>query len=247
MSRPRKPFGATHPGRLPATMMKVLAAEMSDPQRLRRGKQYAHDGSVTDIIVEPGIVTCEVQGSRSTPYIAQIEVTPGDGMPLRRDITTQCTCPDDDNWDNYACKHVVAAMFTMSDELLLEPELLDVWRQRDGTADASSAAPAALGDRTRRPRHDRPPAVATSRWCTPTAPRRTARAIRAAPQSRSEPPIALRDEPVDPLAHLLARARRRRAPRHRRPRACATPARPAVTSWRQVLSDALRHVRVDWD
>ena len=27
MSRPRKPFGATHPGRLPATMMKVLAAE----------------------------------------------------------------------------------------------------------------------------------------------------------------------------------------------------------------------------
>ena len=139
MSRPRKPFGATHPGRLPATMMKVLAAEMSDPQRLRRGKQYAHDGSVTDIIVEPGIVTCEVQGSRSTPYIAQIEVTPGDGMPLRRDITTQCTCPDDDNWDDYACKHVVAAMFTMSDELLLEPELLDVWRQRDGSATASPA------------------------------------------------------------------------------------------------------------
>ena len=100
MSRPRKPFGATHPGRLPATMMKVLAAEMSDPQRLRRGKQYAHDGSVTDIIVEPGIVTCEVQGSRSTPYIAQIEVTAGDGMPLRRDITARCTCPDDDNWDN---------------------------------------------------------------------------------------------------------------------------------------------------
>ena len=30
MSRPRKPFGANHPGRLPATMMKVLAAEMSD-------------------------------------------------------------------------------------------------------------------------------------------------------------------------------------------------------------------------
>ena len=30
-----KPFGANHPGRLPATMMKVLAAEMSDPSRLR--------------------------------------------------------------------------------------------------------------------------------------------------------------------------------------------------------------------
>lgn len=131
MSRPRKPFGANHPGRVPATMMKVLAAEMSDPARLRRGKQYAKDGSVLDIIIEPGVVTCEIQGSRSTPYVASVEVTAGDGMPLRRDITTTCTCPDDDNWDGYACKHVVAAMFVMSDEFLLEPELLDVWRGRE--------------------------------------------------------------------------------------------------------------------
>ncbi len=130
MSRPRKPFGANHPGRLPATMMKVLAAEMSDPSRLRRGKQYAKDGSVLDIIIEPGVVTCEIQGSRSTPYIAAITVKPGDGMPLRRDIDTECSCPDDDNWDGHACKHVVAAMFTLSDEFLLEPELLDMWRNR---------------------------------------------------------------------------------------------------------------------
>ena len=77
MSRPRKPFGAQQPGRLPSTMMKVLAAGMSDPKRLRRGKQYAKDGSVLDIIIEPGIVTGEVQGSRSTPYIASgsIELT----------------------------------------------------------------------------------------------------------------------------------------------------------------------------
>ena len=140
MSRPRKPFGAQHPGRLPATMMKVLAAEMSDPARLRRGKQYAKNDSVLDIIIEPGTVTCEVQGSRSTPYIATIEVTKGSGMPLRRDITKRCSCPDDDNLDNYACKHVVGAMFTLSDEFLLEPELLDLWRQHtaesnDGTLD----------------------------------------------------------------------------------------------------------------
>ena len=51
-------------------------------------------------------------------------------MPLRRDIRTTCTCPDDDNWDGYACKHVVATMFTLSDEFLLEPELLDLWRNR---------------------------------------------------------------------------------------------------------------------
>jgi uncharacterized Zn finger protein len=128
MSRPRRPFGAVQPGRLPATMMKVLAAEMSDPQRLRKGKQYAKDGSVLDIIVEPGVVTCEVQGSRATPYIAALEVNTGDGMPLRRDVRAVCSCPDDDNWSNYACKHVIATMFVFADELLIEPELLDVWR-----------------------------------------------------------------------------------------------------------------------
>ncbi len=131
-------------------MMKVLAAEMSDPSRLRRGKQYAKDGSVLDIIIEPGIVTGEIQGSRSTPYIASIEVIAGDGMPLRRDITTTCTCPDDDNWDGYACKHVVATMFVLSDEFLLEPELLDVWRDRDARAERSDDDPDADARRRRR-------------------------------------------------------------------------------------------------
>ena len=152
MSRPRKPFGSSHPGRLPATMVKVLAAEMSDPQRLRRGKQYAHDGSVTDIIIEPGVVTCEIQGSRPTPYIASVEVTPGDGMPVRRDITAHCSCPDDDNWDDRACKHVVAAMFAFSDELLIEPELLDVWRGREPGSSSSSVPPdEPAADRPSRP------------------------------------------------------------------------------------------------
>jgi hypothetical protein len=49
-------------------------------------------------------------------------------MPLRRDVRFTCTSPHNDNWDDYACKHVVATMFTLSDEFLLEPELLDLWR-----------------------------------------------------------------------------------------------------------------------
>lgn len=134
MTRPRKPFGSSQPGRLPATMVKVLAAEMSDPSRHRKGKQYATDGSILDIIIEPGIVTCEIQGSRSMPYVASIEVLPGSGMPLRRDLTCSCSCPDDDNWGGHACKHVVAALYTLSNEFLIEPELLDVWRDNsDGT------------------------------------------------------------------------------------------------------------------
>ncbi|MFK8024294.1 MAG: hypothetical protein AB8G26_10075 [Ilumatobacter sp.] len=115
--------------------MKVLAAEMSDPQRLRRGKQYAQDGSVTDIMIEAGAVTCEIQGSRSVPYIATLEVTRGDGMPLRRDVEGHCTCPDDANAASHACKHVLATMLAFANELLIEPELLDVWRD-NGRADA---------------------------------------------------------------------------------------------------------------
>ena len=237
MSRPRKPFGATHPGRLPATMMKVLAAEMSDPQRLRRGKQYAHDGSVTDIIIEPGIVTCEVQGSRSLPYVAQIEVTAGDGMPLRRDITARCTCPDDDNWDNLACKHVVAAMFTMSDELLLEPELLDVWRQREPARTSSED-----GIEARRPttrghltlvHSDRTPAHAP-------------RPNQGDPAADSRPADPSAGEPADRLAHLLHIPGDAELPDIPELESVQLPT-PRRHELAQALTDALRHVRVDWD
>ncbi len=225
MSRPRKPFGANHPGRLPATMMKVLAAEMSDPSRLRRGKQYAKDGSVLDIIIEPGIVTCEIQGSRSTPYIASIEVRPGDGMPLRRDITTACTCPDDDNWDGYACKHAVAAMFTLSDELLLEPELLDVWRNRPVAAvtasdDAESDAPRPRRRRhltlvTDEPSHERPPRAADRPRADPLAEYLRAPAGTALPTI----PAFERVEPEPPRSRDLA----------------------------VILRDAIGNLRIDWD
>jgi hypothetical protein len=215
-------------------MMKVLAAEMSDPQRLRRGKQYAHDGSVLDIVIDPGVVTCEIQGSRSTPYIAQIEVAAGDGMPLRRDIRTRCTCPDDDNWDNHACKHVVAGMFALSDELLLEPELLDVWRQRDpSTAAPASAAAASAVTRS----------ATSGRAHSPTT-----RGHLTLVHSDSSPPRGVpRDRPdVDPLAEFL-----------RIPHAAELPAVPELDrvelplpkrqELASLISDALRHVRVDWD
>jgi len=220
VSRPRKPFGANHPGRLPATMMKVLAAEMSDPTRLRRGKQYAKDGSVLDIVVEPGVVTCEIQGSRSTPYIASVEVTAGDGMPLRRDIATNCTCPDDDNWDGYACKHVVAAMFVLSDEFLLEPELLDMWRDRTMPA-PDDASP--------------PPATQTGRHLRLVRPDESDRAAR----TTSAPP-------VDPLAALLRTpegATLPELPDLER----IEPDPPRSRELATVLRDAIGHLRIEWD
>lgn len=217
MSRPRKPYGAQHPGRLPATMMKVLAAEMSDPQRLRRGKQYARDGSVVDIVVEPGVVTCEVMGSRPTPYVAMLEVRPGDGMPLRRDLTTSCSCPDDDGWQDSVCKHVVAAMFTFSDELLLEPELLDVWRGRG----AASNRPAG--------RH-----------------LRLVRDLEAGSDAGPDEAPESEPTAADPLADLLRAPQRTTLP-DTPELGREDPDPPGRRDLATVLEDAVNHLRIEWD
>lgn len=222
MSRPRKPFGANHPGRLPATMIKVLAAEMSDPARLRRGKQYAKDGSVLDIEIEPGLVTCEIQGTRSTPYVATIAVTAGSGMPLRRDVTTTCSCPDDDNWDGFACKHAVAAMFVLSDELLLEPELLDLWRGGHGATE-----------------HDPAPTPVTA-----PNPVRSGRHLRVVGDDERaavvDPP---RGDRLRGLLELPAGAQLPEVPRLTRPE----PIEPADRLLAAALRDALADLRLDWD
>jgi hypothetical protein len=210
-------------------MMKVLAAEMSDPSRLRRGKQYAKDGSVLDIIIEPGIVTGEIQGSRSTPYVSSIEVTAGDGMPLRRDITTTCTCPDDDNWDGYACKHVVATMFVLSDEFLLEPELLDVWRNaRTEPTDQDH-------DQDRGEDHeDRPRLVGSER------PGRHLRLVRPDEHPAARPTVA----PVDPLGSLLAcPAALPVIPTIER----IEPDLPRSRDLATVLRDAIANLRIEWE
>ncbi len=245
MSRPRKPFGAQQPGRLPSTMMKVLAAEMSDPQRLRRGKQYAKDGSVLDITIEPGVVTGEVQGSRSTPYIAALEVSMGDGMPLRRDVHAVCSCPDDDNWDDHACKHVLATMFTFADELLMEPQLLDVWRGNEvaegAEADDGNEAGAERdgpeaddGDPDDIPRRRRHLQLVRDGMEQGRAERKQQAA------ERTREPMA------DPLADVLATPEGSTLPEipHLERADERLPRRPELAS---ILRDAYRSLRIDWD
>lgn len=151
MSRPRKPFGANPPGRLHATMIKVLAAELSDQGRLSRGKRYWADDAVVDIVIGHGAVTAEVQGGRQQPYVVTLEAAGGSGVPSKRELWVQCTCPDDAGTGANACKHAVAAMFALADEVAIEPELVDRWRQ--------SARAARTGD-TVRPLH--PPATSES-------------------------------------------------------------------------------------
>lgn len=135
MSRPRTPFGPDRPGRMAATALRVLAAETSDPGRFARGKRYWSDRAVTDIVVGHGAVTAEVLGSRRTPYVVTIEARPGRGVPARSEVTIRCSCPDDDGWGRSACKHAVAALLTLGDELSIEPELLARWRRTDTVPD----------------------------------------------------------------------------------------------------------------
>ena len=232
MSRPRKPFGAQQPGRLPATMMKVLAAEMSDPQRLRRGKQYAKNGSVLDIIVESGVVTCEVQGSRAMPYIASLEVTTGDGMPLRRDVQAMCNCPDDDNWNDHACKHVIATMFVFADELLIEPELLDVWRGNE---------PRELDDQPDPPADD----------VDFPGRRRHLQLVREGmaqgrAERREQHDRRVREPVADPIAHVLTAPDGSALPEipHLERSDERLPRRPELAA---ILRDAFRHLRIDWE
>ena len=180
-----------------------------------------------------------MQGSRPTPYIASVEVTPGDGMPVRRDITAHCSCPDDDNWDDRACKHVVAAMFAFSDELLIEPELLDVWRGRE-PGSSSSRVP-----RTNRRPTARPAPIPTCASCTRC--RAAPAAVTRPANSRSSPtsPMSPSEQP-DRLGHLLhvpAGAELPEVPVLDRID-LAPPRRHELGT---VLSDALRHLRVDWD
>ncbi len=232
MSAPRKPYGTTHPGRLPSTVIKVLAAELSDPERLRRGKRYAKQDAVTDIDIAPGIVTCEILGSRSTPYVVTLQVTPGDGMPVARDLLTRCSCPDDD-YDS-VCKHIVAAMFVLADEFLVEPQLLDIWRKHPHAPDVGDT-----DDDTFRPTPERDPAPR----------RRHLQVVRGAPHDDPpEEPVV--DEPVDRLADTLALRDPAALPSSDDIAALSEPthvAPPRNDLAADALAEAMRYLSIDWD
>lgn len=128
MAAPRIPFGQDLPGKIASTMLKVLAAEMSDAARLSRGQRYFADRAVVDIEVSTGLVVCEVQGARPDPYQVRLHVTGGEGVPMRPELRVNCECPDADISMVRACKHGVAAIFAFANEVLIDPEVLANWR-----------------------------------------------------------------------------------------------------------------------
>ncbi|MEI7619134.1 MAG: SWIM zinc finger family protein [Actinomycetota bacterium] len=127
--------GASREGRLVSTMIDVMLAGLCDPARFRRGREYARQGAVNDLLIASGIATAKVQGSRAQPYSVTIRTVPTtatslDGekltslVPTRDEVNFDCDCPD---WDS-PCKHAIAAMVFLSERIAYEPVLLSKWR-----------------------------------------------------------------------------------------------------------------------
>ena len=150
MSPPRRTVGTNSAGRLPAAMLRALAAELSDPGRFARAKAYARDGAVVDIAVEPGQARGEVQGSRYEPYAVTIHTEPardGEGLlgliPERDELFAECSCPDAGTFGT--CKHALAVLLVLADEVSIDTAVLERWRAA-GAADPRphrATAPAA--------------------------------------------------------------------------------------------------------
>ncbi|MGI9028917.1 MAG: SWIM zinc finger family protein [Ilumatobacteraceae bacterium] len=128
MSRPVRALGRNQPGQFMATRVRVLAAELSDPQRLARGREYVDTCAVVDIEVGPGLTTATVQGSRPAPYVVELNVDHGDGPPSRLEVDASCSCPDDAEAADGWCKHAVATLIVLANEIAVEPGMLARWR-----------------------------------------------------------------------------------------------------------------------
>jgi uncharacterized Zn finger protein len=131
--------GAETSAKLAATMLEVALAEVAEPERLRRGRRYARQGAVVDVVVEPGLVRGSVQGSRAQPYEVVVRVLAGPGggdrltdlVPSSGHLGFQCTCPD---WE-HPCKHGVAVLTHLAERVAYDPSLLATWRGVPETGD----------------------------------------------------------------------------------------------------------------
>ena len=129
-------------------------------------------------------------------------------MPTRRDLTVRCTCPDDDALGGGACKHAVAALFALADEVSLDLDALARWRQ----SEAFAASDPEGGDHETEHGHDEPPAPVdpliaelTDLLRPPRGKRLPALPELTAPDAARIPDRLVADVLDDALAHLRVR------------------------------------------
>jgi uncharacterized Zn finger protein len=121
-----------------ATRLSILAAETAEPERYRRGRGYARDGSVMEFSVAPGEITASVQGSERQPYLVRLTWSGSrtTAVPNRSQLLVRCSCPD----DAVVCKHAVATLLVVADAVAASPEVLDRWRGGPVTEQATVVA-----------------------------------------------------------------------------------------------------------
>ncbi len=169
-----------HPtGKLAATLLGVAMAGMAEPGRFRRAKACVADRSVTRLELMPGILRATCRGSHPEPYQVIVSVPsvapPATADPASwrsqmtrlvpdgDDILFSCTCPDEGD----PCKHGIAAVLALAQEITGRPELILAWRCGDGPEVRSrrrtDAARPATPVGERRP----PPAPRVDPYATP--------------------------------------------------------------------------------
>ena len=105
-----------------------LRAKVTE-QSYGRGVDYYHSGTVESATLRGNRLFAAVQGSEWDPY--QVGVTFSGA-----DFTASCTCHYD--WGGY-CKHVVAALLTVSDEnnpipVVVKPPVADLIAEMDAAS-----------------------------------------------------------------------------------------------------------------
>ena len=135
-------------GKFASTMLSVKVAEIAEPSRFRKGREYLRDDAVTRLEIDTGRMRAIVMGGQPQPYLVDVlvrvlpRIEPLNDSTLRLqlhrlipdmgDMTIRCTCPDPE----VPCKHVAAALLALSGELIAQPNLLVQWRCEPPADDA---------------------------------------------------------------------------------------------------------------
>ena len=87
------------------------------PSRLQRGMDYMQSGKVQSIVINKGLITAKVSGSRDKAYniTVRIDTSKSDGrdrLPTKEQISFECNCSDEVR----PCKHIAAVLYAISDK-----------------------------------------------------------------------------------------------------------------------------------